>query len=86
MSISRRSLLKIGSSALAAGALGFPELSHAAGSIVATTYPGSFDEGVSRRSGAGFLEGKWHGCNSLYAAAGRRPDRKDTGLSQCAPV
>jgi len=44
MSISRRSLLKIGSSALAASAFGLPELSHAAGSIVATTYPGSFDE------------------------------------------
>jgi putative spermidine/putrescine transport system substrate-binding protein len=44
MNISRRSILKIGSSALAAGAVGFPQLSHAAGSIVATTYPGSFDE------------------------------------------
>ena len=54
MSISRRSLLKIGSSALAAGALGLPELSHAAGSIVATTYPGSFDEAFRAVAGPAF--------------------------------
>jgi len=44
MTLSRRSLLALGSSALAAGSLGRPGLSRAASSIVATTYPGSFDE------------------------------------------
>jgi putative spermidine/putrescine transport system substrate-binding protein len=54
MSISRRSLLKIGSSALAAGTFGLPALSHAAGSIVATTYPGSFDEAFRAVVGPAF--------------------------------
>jgi putative spermidine/putrescine transport system substrate-binding protein len=54
MNISRRSILKIGSSALAAGAVGFPQLSQAAGSIVATTYPGSFDEAFRAVVGPAF--------------------------------
>jgi putative spermidine/putrescine transport system substrate-binding protein len=54
MSISRRSLLKIGSSALAAGAFGLPGSSRAAGSIVATTYPGSFDEAFRAVVGPAF--------------------------------
>ncbi|MGC0392564.1 hypothetical protein ABIF91_004950 [Bradyrhizobium sp. USDA 241] len=44
MSLSRRSLLTSGSAALAAASLGWPTSSRAAPSIVATTYPGSFDE------------------------------------------
>src|SRR6516225_6691842 len=41
MPISRRTALRLGGAALAAG---FTDLVHAAESVVATTYPGSFDE------------------------------------------
>lgn len=45
MQLTRRSVLTMSSAAMAMGALGgFPQLARAAGSIVATTYPGSFDE------------------------------------------
>lgn len=45
MQFTRRSVLTMGSAAMAMGAIGgFPRLARAAGSIVATTYPGSFDE------------------------------------------
>src|SRR4051794_29951300 len=44
MTLSRRSLLATGSAAFAAGSLALPARPHAATSIVATTYPGSFDE------------------------------------------
>ncbi len=56
MSLSRRSLLKIGSTALAAGTVGLPQRSHAAGSIVATTYPGSFDEAFRAVVGPAFTK------------------------------
>lgn len=45
MQLTRRSVLTMGSAAMAMGAFGgFPHPARAAGSIVATTYPGSFDE------------------------------------------
>jgi putative spermidine/putrescine transport system substrate-binding protein len=56
MSLSRRSLLALGSSALAAGSLGLPRLARAAGSIVATTYPGSFDEAFKAVVGPAFAK------------------------------
>jgi putative spermidine/putrescine transport system substrate-binding protein len=54
MSLSRRSLLTSGSAALAAASLGWPTSSHAASSIVATTYPGSFDEAFRSVVGPAF--------------------------------
>src|SRR5690349_17622017 len=42
--ITRRSLLGSGSALLAASVAGLPRSARAAGTIVATTYPGSFDE------------------------------------------
>lgn len=62
MRLSRRSILAAGSAATAAASMGgIPRLAHAAGSIVATTYPGSFDEAfkavvgpaLTRNSGGG---------------------------------
>ncbi|WP_341911048.1 extracellular solute-binding protein [Ferrovibrio terrae] len=45
MQFTRRSVLTMGSAAMAMGAMGgIPQMARAAGSIVATTYPGSFDE------------------------------------------
>lgn len=45
MQLTRRTLLTMSSAAMAMGVVGgLPRLAHAAGSIVATTYPGSFDE------------------------------------------
>lgn len=54
MSLSRRSLLTTGSAALAAASLGWPTSSRAAPSIVATTYPGSFDEAFRAVVGPAF--------------------------------
>src|SRR5437879_2927971 len=56
MKLTRRSLLALGSSALAAGSLGLPRLARAAGSIVATTYPGSFDEAFKAVVGPAFAK------------------------------
>ena len=54
MSLSRRSLLASGSAALAAAGLGWSTSSRAASSIVATTYPGSFDEAFRAVVGPAF--------------------------------
>jgi putative spermidine/putrescine transport system substrate-binding protein len=54
MRLSRRSLLTSGSAALAAGSLGFATDSRAATTIVATTYPGSFDEAFKAVVGPAF--------------------------------
>lgn len=56
MTLSRRSLLTTGSAALAAGSLGLPRSSHAATTIVATTYPGSFDEAFKAVVGPAFAK------------------------------
>ncbi len=54
MLLSRRSILASGSAALAAGSLGFATGSRAATTIVATTYPGSFDEAFKAVVGPAF--------------------------------
>lgn len=56
MTLSRRSLLASGSAALAAGSLGLPTHSRAATTIVATTYPGSFDEAFKAVVGPAFTK------------------------------
>ena len=54
MSLSRRSLLAAGTAAIGATAFGWPRASRAASSIVATTYPGSFDEAFRAIVGPAF--------------------------------
>jgi putative spermidine/putrescine transport system substrate-binding protein len=56
MKLSRRSLLATGSAAFAAASLGLPAGSRAATSIVATTYPGSFDEAFKAVVGPAFAK------------------------------
>jgi putative spermidine/putrescine transport system substrate-binding protein len=56
MNLSRRSLLATGSAAFAAASLGLPTGSRAATSIVATTYPGSFDEAFKAVVGPAFAQ------------------------------
>ena len=54
MRITRRSALALGAAALASTAL--PRLARAAGSVVATTYPGSFDEAFKAVVGPAFAK------------------------------
>ncbi|MGJ4995085.1 ABC transporter substrate-binding protein [Bradyrhizobium sp. HKCCYLS3077] len=54
MNLSRRRLLATGAAALAAPHLMLPSRARAAGSIVATTYPGSFDEAFRAVVGPAF--------------------------------
>jgi putative spermidine/putrescine transport system substrate-binding protein len=56
MKLSRRSLLATGSAAFAAGSLGLSTQSRAATTIVATTYPGSFDEAFKSVVGPAFTK------------------------------
>jgi len=57
MQFNRRSILTMGSAALAMGAAsGLPRGADAAGSIVATTYPGSFDEAFKSVVGPAFAK------------------------------
>src|SRR5262245_8177796 len=55
MHLSRRAFLG-GSAALGAGGLGFSDVSRAATQIVATTYPGSFDEAFKAVVGPAFAK------------------------------
>jgi putative spermidine/putrescine transport system substrate-binding protein len=55
MNFSRRAFLG-GSAALAAGSIGFSDMSRAATQIVATTYPGSFDEAFKAVVGPAFAK------------------------------
>jgi putative spermidine/putrescine transport system substrate-binding protein len=54
MQISRRAALRLGAASLAGAAL--PGISRAAGSVVATTYPGSFDEAFKAVVGPAFTK------------------------------
>ena len=56
MQISRRTALRLGGASLAA--FGLADVSHAAGSVVATTYPGSFDEAFKAVVGPAFANGR----------------------------
>jgi len=83
MSLSRRSLLKIGSSALAPAPSACPQLSHAAGSIVATTYPGSFERAFRAVVGPAFS--KASGTDVTFTPLLGSTRSQNPGLPQCAP-
>ena len=54
--LTRRALFGCGSTLFAAGIMGGGRRAHAAGSIVATTYPGSFDEAFKSVVGPAFAK------------------------------